>query len=784
MVVKADHVTANSGAGWRRGLRSSAAIVLAAVLVPGLVQAQQTVVGGAGNDYQTTVLVPRAEPDARIAVFERLSGPSSLGDLWLTRSDDAGATWTTPAAIIATAANERHASLVQTSDDGYALFFLRDEGGNSFRIHRATSTDGSTWIDRGRAELGWPGAGEINPEVFRRADGTLIMTYQRLGGAVHLAVSEDEGASWDQLRTQLSPGTAALPRLVVRESDGTHLLVYQTGSSAVSLWLRQSDDPHVWTDTPQLLTPDGNNHDAMPVVLDDGSFVVLWARVIGGAFQLVSAHSLNGRDWLPMRQLSDRPGLHNIQPRALPGDGYGRLELYWGAAQTPGQSNHDIVREAEVLVAEMIVFNVDTAVDSIDANPGDGDCADAEDACSLRAAIIEANALGGRQRIQLPAGNYTLSLAGDQEDGAASGDLDIVDHLELVGAGAETSVIDADGIDRVFDLGPLGSAPEVTMTGIAITGGRQSSVQVPEQEARGGGLRVGPAAVLTLDDSRVADNQVSLLGGGIFNQGRLTFRRGVIEDNAVTGGFVGGGGLASGANATAWALVQDSIIRRNVASRGAGVGAVRDSVMDFGQLTIERSVIVDNQGFGFYGDAGGTFVLDSSTVSGNTQGGLFIDNHCDTLVRFSTIAGNLSPAPSLASGIRNMHGPANPFVRLQASVVADNEGGDCQGPMQSLGRNLVQSASCWLVDEQPGDLIGVAALLTPLQDAHTVSPFHGLLPGSPAIDAADADCPLLDQLGESRPLDGDGDGTALCDIGAIEQPYSDVVFADGFEGGD
>ncbi len=320
------------------------------------------------------------------------------------------------------------------------------------------------------------------------------------------------------------------------------------------------------------------------------------------------------------------------------------------------------------------------------------------------------------------------------------------------------------------------------MSRVAVTGGRRPPLQLPEQEARGGGLRVGPDAGLVLSDSRVADNQAGYLGGGIFNQGRLTFRRGVIEDNVVMNGLAGGGGLATGASASAWALVQDAIIRQNVGDRGGGVGAVRDSVMDFGHLTIERSALVANQGAGFYGDSGGTFVLDSSTVSGNSHGGLFIDNQCDTFVRFSTIAGNHGPEPSLPSGIRNMHGPADPFVRLHGTVVADNQGGDCQGPMQSLGLNLVQSPDCFILDEQPDDLIGVAALLTPLQDTHPAPPFHALLPGSPAIDAAGADCPVLDQLGQPRPLDGDGDGTALCDIGAVEQAFEDDIFVDGFDG--
>src|SRR5690606_35924635 len=233
------------------------------------------------------------------------------GDLWLTRSGDAGSSWTAPVALVASGANERHASLVQTGADAFVLLYLSNASGG-FRIHRATSVDGTSFVEHGAIDLGWVAAGEINPQLLREPDGTLTLVYQRLGGAAYLARSGDGGASWDTLKTQASAGNAALPRLARRASDGRYLLFYQTGSNPVALWAKTGTDPYDWSAPAVQLVPDGNNHDAWPLVTADGRFVVFWARVVGSAFQIHASHSSDGATWSEPVARTDRPGLKNI----------------------------------------------------------------------------------------------------------------------------------------------------------------------------------------------------------------------------------------------------------------------------------------------------------------------------------------------------------------------------------------------------------------------------------------------------------------------------------------
>ncbi|MBI1312843.1 hypothetical protein GC176_16260 [bacterium] len=137
-------------------------------------------------------------------------------------------------------------------------------------------------------------------------------------------------------------------------------------------------------------------------------------------------------------------------------------------------------------------FVVNTFADTIDVLPGDQASADRDGNSSLRAAVMEANALPGDDTILLIPGTYTLTIAGRDEDGAASGDLDISDNLTIIGAGTDQTFIDAAQLDRVFHVLP---GARLSLKNLTIQGGN------------------------------------ALEGGGLLNQGFVSLENVVIRDN-------------------------------------------------------------------------------------------------------------------------------------------------------------------------------------------------------------------------------------------------------------
>src|SRR5439155_1441524 len=192
-------------------------------------------------------------------------------------------------------------------------------------------------------------------------------------------------------------------------------------------------------------------------------------------------------------------------------------------------------------------FVVNTTADTADAVPGDGRCEDSGGACSLRAAVQEANALAGPDTIQLGAATYVLSgAAGD--DLAASGDLDITGDLTLTGAGTASTIIDGGGVDRVLDIDPSGAGVSVTISyltvrgggGVCNSGGTATLVNVTlgENSAPIGGGISNPAGTVTLTNTLVANSTGGNCSGAISSGGNNL-------DSGSTCAFAGAGDLSN-----------------------------------------------------------------------------------------------------------------------------------------------------------------------------------------------------------------------------------------------
>jgi len=119
-------------------------------------------------------------------------------------------------------------------------------------------------------------------------------------------------------------------------------------------------------------------------------------------------------------------------------------------------------------------FSVTTTLDRIDINPGDGLCASEENECTLRAAVMETNALSGADIINIPANTYALLLDEAGDDTAAIRDLDIWDDLTIVGEDPTTTIITGNfNAFRIFNVFKRSddSSPEVVFKNLTLTQG-------------------------------------------------------------------------------------------------------------------------------------------------------------------------------------------------------------------------------------------------------------------------------------------------------------------------
>jgi hypothetical protein len=402
--------------------------------------------------------------------------------------------------------------------------------------------------------------------------------------------------------------------------------------------------------------------------------------------------------------------------------------------------------------AHGVTFTIDDVGDAVDAMPGDGLCQTVTGVCTLRAAIQEANALPGADRIECQdklEGVVVLAIPGAGEDLGATGDLDVRDDVEIDGdcerQYAEISVplqVDAAGLDRVLHV----VSGAVTIRNIQLVGG------VAGPGENGGGIL--NEADLTLDAPFVfvTGNAAGGDGGGLYNAGTTSTSGTSFEGNTAAG--TGGGIVNDGV-----LDMMASPVSGNTATSGGGID-------NRGTLTASRQPINGNHatagaGGGVLNATGATVYLGNSTVAGNTAtaGADGLENLGAADLRSVTVIDHDT------LGVRNDDGGG-------ASLLVTNTvlGDACAGTITSAGWNL--TASCVLAGDPTGNHIGVDPDVDGQLTCNTVAwcPYYRPLPGSPLIDAGNpAGC--FDHLGGSFGLDQRGSYRqrgAACDIGAVE----------------
>ena len=263
----------------------------------------------------------------------------------------------------------------------------------------------------------------------------------------------------------------------------------------------------------------------------------------------------------------------------------------------------------------------------------------------------------------------------------------------------------------------------------------------------------------------------------IKGNGHVTLSNMTIRNGAGTLGMIGGPALGGGICNSATLTINNANVSHNVEFQGGGIA-------NFGSLTINDSTVCNNRSGGRTSAGGGisnfgSLTINNSTVSGNTVnalpgrgGGIF--NRGKLSLNNSTISGNSAIAgfsnSGFGGGIFNGTGST---VALQNSIVANSpKGGNCSGTMTSNGYNLSSDDNCNF--NGPGDLNNANPMLGKLGDNGGPTQTIPLLEGSPAIDSGnpngctDGQGHLLktDQRGMPRPNPEDRVG---CDMGAYER---------------
>ena len=429
-------------------------------------------------------------------------------------------------------------------------------------------------------------------------------------------------------------------------------------------------------------------------------------------------------------------------------------------------------------------FIVDRFEDAPDTIPGDGQCKGLNmvgATCSLRAAIMEANATVGPHTILIPAGtDFVLSHVGEDEDAGLTGDLDILEEITIQNGLAQGFVIDGNGTDRIFQIH---AGAQLTLENGLLTNGVANSPNT----FQGGAIKVEIDGVLFVDDVDFVNN-IANRGGAVFNDGDVLIENSHIHHNAITNENEPVN-LPSEGNA---------ILNRSVMLIGASTLS-HNGIL----LNNDQNISINQSEYAIHINPNGVNApqpvtyLFNSTVANNKYAGIRA-NFGITNINQSTIANHEN------RGIRYTRRTGNLYegelqLTITKSVFANNAVQDCND-LWVFHDNMVTETEVDLLGNFNASTDESCGFEGNNNQQNINDPFNGSLndwggktptlmikENSDVIDLVTDSCSMEDQRGSERPLDGNNSGVAFCDAGAVELDRSvdpiesDIIFKNSFD---
>jgi uncharacterized repeat protein (TIGR01451 family) len=342
------------------------------------------------------------------------------------------------------------------------------------------------------------------------------------------------------------------------------------------------------------------------------------------------------------------------------------------------------------------------------------------------------------------------------------------------------TVINATGKnDSVIWIGSGVPGMAVTIENFTVTGGTGRSAGT---QTNGGGIRVEKVTV-TIRNNIITSNLADAGAGISINDDNNPLQHQIvnnrISNNTATDshGIGFGGGLDVNTSAV---TLRDNTLTNNIGRCGGGIVLYKSNATIEGNIFSSNHASLTTPGQGCIGGDGGAFLIELLGTSPTLKNNIVANNTAargdgiiiaigpgQPQIINNTIVNN-KDATGFDDGIFYVGEQITPIIRN--NIIAFHGSGIHRGnnvptPYATMSNNLVWNNSTDYRNLSPGN---DDIFADPLFVNQSGGDYH-LQKGSPCIDAGtSSDAPNTDFEGDSRPLDGDGNGSALWDIGADE----------------